>query len=597
MKTKVTKLFKKRTIKEQILISMLLSSMLAAIALGIILFSFSKRTIEKNYQSAHEHNLQVSSSIIDIYFKSFVDLSRTLLNHNGFKQALLGEENTGAYFSSLNSRAIEHILIDLGEQSQYIRNITVVSGAGHIIFQSKLNYQSGKMQQYYREKDILQENWVFAAQEACGKEIFYGYNILFDDNGETFSMVKELRNPDNQDVMGYVVFNIKKQLFEKAFGKSEEGYSTNRYMIIDKRAAGRNDDEMGELLYFNGDESAKEAILNSYLDGRQDLYLFSRCHNEGSGWEIVNVIEKSELSRDSNYIGWITVFVCLVMLILCVFVASTLSRVITRPLMLLGKMIQRVGDGKYRVDVEFDETEIGRIGNQFKSMVNNNLDLHDKLLQSVIREKEAELLLLQSQINPHFLYNTLDSLYFMAMIKEADEIADMVLALSDTFKLSLNKGDKLIDVHSEIQKIKAYIKIQNMRYHDRFVVDIQIDETIMEEKMLTFILQPLVENAVYHGLEPKVDDECRIFLGGFREGETLVFIIRDNGVGIEDLTVLEKGYGVRNIRERISLFYGDAGAILFSSTPGKGTEVRIRIPVLDEEGQRGSFYVSYGDCR
>ena len=267
------------------------------------------------------------------------------------------------------------------------------------------------------------------------------------------------------------------------------------------------------------------------MSGSTDRYLFSEVHNDRGNWEIVNVIAREELSRDSIYIGWIAMLVCIAMLIVCYLLASRISNIITRPLEQLKKNIDVVSEGKFQIEEDFDETEIGRIGTQFKNMVNNNLDLHEKLLHSEIREKEAELLLLQSQINPHFLYNTLDSLYFMAVIEQADEIAEMVLALSDTFKLSLNRGEKLIEVRDEIEKIKAYMKLQNMRYHNRFELLIDMEEAMLDKKILTFILQPVVENAVYHGLEPKMGNEMCI-----RDSPWTMYLMYG------DQTILEEQY-------------------------------------------------------
>ena len=143
----------------------------------------------------------------------------------------------------------------------------------------------------------------------------------------------------------------------------------------------------------------------------------------------------------------------------------------------------------------------------------------------------------------------------MAVIHNADDMAEMVMALSDTFKLSLNQGNKLIYVKDEIAKIKAYMKIQNMRYHGRFEFVLDVAEDIMDLKILSFILQPVVENSMYHGLEAKRGNG-RISVKGYRDGDSLHFILSDNGVGIKDMAELEKGYGVRNIRERIRLFYG-----------------------------------------
>jgi len=161
-----------------------------------------------------------------------------------------------------------------------------------------------------------------------------------------------------------------------------------------------------------------------------------------------------------------------------------------------------------------------------------------------------------------------------------------VLALSDTFKLSLNRGEKLIEVGAEIEKIKAYMKLQNMRYHNRFELKIEIEESLISRKILTFILQPVVENAVYHGLEPKLGGGCSIRLSGCLDGEVMVFKIKDNGGGIVDMNLLDEGYGVKNIRERLSLFYGDKAGICFESEAGAGTEVTVRVPLhAEKEGE------------
>ena len=570
--------WKRRSIKEQILLSLLTCSVLAAALVGTTTFVFSKRTIERNYQNSQRHNLEVSGSIITIQLQNLIDISRTLLYNQKFQQVFKKEQKAGTYFSSRDDVVLNHALRDLAEQNPYIQSIVAIHEKGNIYFYSKLTQQNGKMLQYHKDTEILAMDWVLQAKGEMGKEVFYGYNVLFDDRNETFSMVKQLRNIEDGKPLGYVVFNLKKSMFLSAFGKKNEGYASNRYLIIDENEHRTAKREGGHLVYFHGGTGVQQEVLAAYAAGDKGKYLFSQVPNEKGDWQVVNVIAREELSRDSNYIAWICWAVCLGMFLVCWLFASGMSRVITRPLELLKKNIDVISRGTFRIEEEFDETEIGKIGTQFKNTVNNNLDLHEKLLHSEIREKEAELLLLQSQINPHFLYNTLDSLYFMAVIEHADEIADMVSALSDTFKLSLNRGEKLIAVEDEIEKIKAYMKLQNMRYHNRFAMNINIEETLLEQKILTFILQPMVENAVYHGLEPKLGEGCKIAISGYEDGEFLVFSIEDNGVGIVDMSCLEEGYGVKNIKERLALFYGGLAAICFKSEAGKGTQVRIRVP-------------------
>jgi len=220
------------------------------------------------------------------------------------------------------------------------------------------------------------------------------------------------------------------------------------------------------------------------------------------------------------------------------------------------------------------------LNNVFTSMLNRLNEVLEETYITKINEtelrtriKELELVALQQRINPHFLYNTLDSLYFMAIIKQDDDIAKMVLALSNTFKLSLNKGDKFITVRDELNRIKEYMTIQNMRYNNRFDLILDLEE-IEDYKIITFILQPFVENAMYHGLEAKIG-KGYIKIEGYQEDGNLYFAIKDNGIGIADLSILDTGYGVKNVKERIKLFYGDEYGVSFASEPYVGTTVTI----------------------
>ena len=194
-----------------------------------------------------------------------------------------------------------------------------------------------------------------------------------------------------------------------------------------------------------------------------------------------------------------------------------------------------------------------------------------------LNEREAELLLLQSQINPHFLYNTLDSLYFVAIMHGDDQMAEMVEALSDNFKLALNNGSKYIKVADSVKWMQGYMKLQNMRYNNRFELFVDIRREILQRETITFIFQPFIENAMYHGLEPKIG-KGKISLRGWQE-QNMIFTIEDDGVGIDDMSRLENGYGVRNVIERIKLNYGEKYGVTFESSPGNGTKVTIVVPV------------------
>ena len=577
---KIKGFLKQLKIKDQILLAMIIGTIVSSIILGTTIYNISKSTIQNNYRNSHTYNLQVSSNIIDIQLKSIIELGRSVLTDENFKSALVSEKNdkNGNYFSSVNSLTINRIIGDIASYELLIDGITIVNEEGKLIFFSKRSSLGGFYRHYYKENKILQDDWVQKARDAKGREVFYGYNVLIPEQaGDTICFVKNLINPSTSKSMGFMVVNISKKLLDKAFGKVKEGYVTNRFMII-------NANSIYPSVYFNGDEKSGDAILEDYLkDNKGKKYLFSSYLNESTGWMAVNVIEKEELKHDSAYIGDIILIAGFILIILSVYISRIISNQISKPLNILEKTIKEVGEGNRHLEVVFDNSEIGEIGNKLKEMVNNNLKLRERLLNSQLNEREAELLLLQAQINPHFLYNTLDSLYFMAIIKNDDDIAKMVLALSNTFKLSLNKGDKFITVRDEITRIKEYMTIQNMRYNNRFELILEIEE-IEDLKIITFILQPFVENAMYHGLEAKIG-KGYIKVVGRRKDDKLYFTIIDNGVGIADLSILETGYGVKNVKERIKLYYGDGYGVSFASELNVGTTVNIVIPARSEGGK------------
>ena len=182
----------------------------------------------------------------------------------------------------------------------------------------------------------------------------------------------------------------------------------------------------------------------------------------------------------------------------------------------------------------------------------------------------------------------------MAIIHGDDQIAEMTLALSDHFKLSLNKGKRFCTVADTVTQIEDYMKLQSMRFGGRFKLSVEVAEDIAEEEMLTFLLQPFVENAIYHGLEPKLGGGT-IKVRGWREGEELFFTVEDDGIGIDDTGRLDSGFGIQNVRERIKLHYGEAYGFAVESEKGKGTKITVVLPLNKKEQRRnGEEYVPAG---
>lgn len=569
---KIRKKINDFSIQKQILFSMILIAVLAIGVLGYISYRTSANAIERNYVESYDSALKNTSKVLDLNLSSIIETVRGYLSDDELCDLL--EESTYARgnFTSRHKIALDEVVDSLLTQQVSVNGIAVMDLHGHCYMQRTTNKGTFDFYNWYTEHDYLEEEWTEIARKAKGKEVFFGYNVLEGGDEKVLSMVKYLINASNNEPMGYIVVPLSKNLLRKSIVVSGMSYQSGNYLVVD-------DNKDSYVIYFNGDPAIEEEVINHYLAGNEsEKYVFSSVKNVTTGWSIINIVEKNELSNEVVDIG-VAIIVCGIALILLSFIlAGTISQTITKPLKKLEEMIERVGEGERHISEKFDNGEVGRIGQKFTEMVNTNLELSEHLMSVKLNEREAELLLLQSQINPHYLYNTLDSLYFVAIMHEDDQLAEMIMALSNNFRLALNNGEKYIRVKDSILWIQEYMKLQNMRYNNRFELFIDVEEQLMSKKTLMFILQPFIENAMYHGLEPKIGSG-KITVLGWQEEENMVFTIEDDGVGVSDVSVLEKGYGIRNVKERIRLNYGEKYGVTVESIQGKGTKVKIVVPL------------------
>ena len=567
----------RRTIQQQIQTAIIAISIISMLTLGVSIFALTTNKIVENYQQDFYYSLQTSDNIVELQLNSIIEGMRNLLLKEPYMNALseAGQEK-GSYFSSKETRILERSVNELTLQQASVQEVLSVSLDGKLHIHSKKSDLS-QYTSYYRNGEILKQDWIKEAQDVDGKEIILGSNALTGKD-DTLSIVKYLRGSQEGSGVGYLIVNVSKNVFKKAF-ENRGNYKTNCFMVVDENADNR-------LIYFQGDESYKEDIYEAYASdpslADKTSYVFSSRGSFVNGWKLVSGIQASELNAQKINVGVLIAVMILVLFGIGMFVSHTIARKIYMPLKKLERTMQSVEEGTRNITEEFDDSEIGLLGQKFKEMVNNNLVLRERLLYAKIKQREQELHLLQEQINPHFLYNALDALYCMAIVHEEDEIATMVAALSDNFKLSLNKGNNLITVKDELDHIRAYITIQNMRYKDKFHVQIQVEANLMEKKILKLLLTPFVENAVYHGLETKLG-EGNIWITGHEEDGRMIFVVMDDGVGVDDMSKLDKGYGINNVRERIGLYYGEKSEVTITSEAGRGTRVKI---VLAENKMR-----------
>lgn len=289
-----------------------------------------------------------------------------------------------------------------------------------------------------------------------------------------------------------------------------------------------------------------------------------------------------------------SILIAVLIAVVAVSVVMIVSGIL-QPIRQLNSVTEKIAQGDFnaRAQVNSDD-EVAELAVSFNKMAGNMQSLIDKVKEDERKMRKADLRLLQEQIQPHFLYNTLDTIVWLIESNEPDEAVTMVVTLSDFFREILSKGKEFISIKEEEKHISSYLQIQEMRYRDILEYDIQLDQVIYKYQILKLTLQPVVENALYHGIKYKRAKGC-IHIHGEKEGDIIRLTVRDDGVGMdeEELAQLrqqiekpcqetEKGFGLANVNERIHMYFGYEYGMKIESEKGKGTTVEIVIPAILE---------------
>lgn len=282
------------------------------------------------------------------------------------------------------------------------------------------------------------------------------------------------------------------------------------------------------------------------------------------------------------------VILCLAIILIA---SLLLSKSVVRPLGELIRNIDRIEEGNMTVEAhEETKDEFGLLNKRFKMMMERLNHLVNEIYKSKILQQQYEMKALQAQINPHFLYNSLSLINWKAIMAGQEDISKMAQLLSTFYRTTLNKGKNVIDVKGEWDNTCSYVQIQRMMHSGKFDVILELEEGMAEYQMLNLLLQPLVENAIVHGLDYKTVSGTRMLsVYGREEENELVFTVSDNGCGIPHevlehiLTAGTKGYGIQNVHHRIQLYYGESYGLAFESKVGEGTRVTLKLPKVNKE--------------
>lgn len=364
------------------------------------------------------------------------------------------------------------------------------------------------------------------------------------------------------------------------------------------RYGGMQDEEVNEIMEQCIPESGKEEIYTE-----KKGYMVYGCRNEDTGTTIYKLVPQREIRELIASILVTPVLFLLGFLIglypILIFVSNRVSKPLKNLSLAMNEF--KKGDFSQKVKVETMD-EVGEASACFNAMVDDMKRLIDKNYVMALKEKESELDVLQAQINPHFLYNALDSLYWQTLENGDEKTAEDIMALADLFRLVLNRGEGIVTVQNELELLERYLHIQKMRFGKRLNYRIKVAEELFGEKIPKLILQPFVENAIVHGFE-KGGDSYELSILGRRDGADMVFYIKDTGVGMspEQIKAIWRQedtrqyagqrigrYAIRNVKERLELKYQNSFLLEIESAEGKGTTVILRLPCGGIEVQNGN---------
>ena len=428
----------------------------------------------------------------------------------------------------------------------------------------------------------------------------HGESILISDvvtnynNSKTkvISLVRLLKDIDNlSSNLAIIKINVPEEEISKIYQNKLLG-TKGDYFIIDEQKniiSSLNKKNLGTKLdnkyYDKRLYSASSGYFKTVLDKHNFLVTYFNLSRPG--WKMINLVPLDDLSKDTKVIQNITFYAILASLTLCLLVISLFSFNVLSPLKQIRKYMKSLENENFDVNINVKgNDEIALLGKSFNKMSKRLGELINEVYTVQIKQKEAELKALQAQINPHFLYNTLDTIYWMCRMEKAYESSDLVQALSKLFRLSLNSGNEFTFVKNEVDHLNNYIIIQKKRFEDLIKFNINVSEEVMECKVVKLVIQPLVENAIHHGIEKK-GTQGKIDINIYKEAGNVIYLINDDGAGADENELkafLEKveegnrGFGIKNVNDRIKLYFGNEYGIEFKSSFGNGTTVIVKQP-------------------
>lgn len=582
-----------KSISFKILLSFVILIFLITATVFSLSYYFTLRIMETNTIEYTQKLVNMLKDQVDSYVSYMDNISDTFATDPDVKRFLSGGENEAAVREKMHS--VSSVRSDISSIILFTEDGRAVLDRENAVLNPYADYRKTR---WYEQLLASESGYVITSS--------YVQNIIQGDYRWVISMAKTIKD-ESGAAAGVLLIDLKYDAIEALCAKIKLG-ETGYVFILNGNSIVYHPHQ--QLLYANilseSTDLVSRDMRTSFTAINDATGRYYTVETSGmSGWKIAATYDLRELLTHRRMVTNAYLLLFMVFLTAGILIAQKLSSMLTKPIKQLIAGMRRAEQGAFDTKVNITaEDEIGRLASVFNTMLSHIDALVEKNKQDMESRRKSELRALQAQINPHFLYNTLDSIVWMAEMNKTQDVVDMTMALSNLFRSSISDPNELVPLETELKNIESYLTIQKYRYADKLNFQIDIPAALYGCRVIKLMLQPLVENAIYHGIKEK-DGPGTIRIFGYDAGADFILNVEDDGTGMtkeqaerilrdapddQKIDVVQNGrekksggIGVKNVDKRIKLYFGEAYGLTYSSEIGRGTRVMILLPKTDQK--------------
>ncbi|MDF2658805.1 MAG: integral rane sensor signal transduction histidine kinase [Paenibacillus sp.] len=581
------------SLQRKLSLLLLIAVVLPLIATGVVSYRIASSLTEEKEKQSGMNMLRQMGDRLDFMVRDVESMSVFIIGEKDIQQYLDNERADITLFANNIG-----FLTNLVFSKPYISNVTITPTSDFPVLSNTTIVHSGLTKQLEERQELM-------AGRTKGWTSLYENQTSADGLKRVVSLVRPIRSLSKFQMLGVLSISLDEAEMRKII-KGSGWEKTGFVMIVDENdriLSGDSADWLNRSLYERlphaGPLIGNEGVFTYTAENKQENTVLYHKLTQPD-WKLVGVIPTGVYTSQNRFVLTVTAVAIGIALLLSIALVLWFIRWVTRPLAGLAVKMKDINPDEPLPAFEVKSSdEVGLLLHSYNKLGDRIERLKDQVQQNEAKKKEADILALQAQINPHFLYNTLSSIHWMALMNKDQRIAGMVGALSDFLRFSLNKGEEFCSVQQEVSHAQNYVTIMSIRFQDKFDTEFYIDPDLNGKPMLKLLLQPLIENCIMHGLQKK-KEKGHLYVYGERHGDTMTFVVEDTGVGIGEEKLREvrrnlnaasgtsslepgrSGFGLRNVHQRLQLHYGADTGLTIESESGIGTRFSFTIPIREE---------------